>query len=98
MMADKKVDRFRPEGALRPTQLTKTALPSPGTVNMAESTHDKAKSSVLDKFRRREERWRREQSMHDRVAAELTELSNHSAASARVEPPPTNRSGEGGKK
>ena len=69
MMADKKVDRYRPEGALRPTQLPKTALPSPGTVNMADPTHDKGKSSILDKFRKREERWRSEQSRHDREAA-----------------------------
>jgi hypothetical protein len=86
MMADKKVDRFRPEGALRPTQLAKSALPSPGTVNMAESTHDKGKSSILDKFRRREERWRREQSLRDREAADMVELPHHPGPPAAPKP------------
>jgi hypothetical protein len=73
MMADKKVDRYRPESSLSPTQQAKSALPSPGTVNMGESTHDKGKSSLLDKFRKREERWRSEQSRHDREAVGTAE-------------------------
>ena len=98
MMADKKVDRFRPEGALRPTQLPKTALPSPGTVNMGESTHDKGKSSILDKFRKREERWRREQSLHDREAVGTARPTRHQGVPAEPEPPASQAPGEGGVK
>jgi hypothetical protein len=47
----------------------KAALSDPGTVNMAEPTHDKGKSALVDKFREREERWRREQSLRDHEAS-----------------------------
>ena len=65
-MADKKVDRSRPDRTINPTQQTTSSLSERGTINMAEPKHDKGKSALLDKFRRREERWRREQSIHDR--------------------------------
>ena len=68
-MADKKVDRSRPDRTINPTQQMTSSLSERGTINMAQSTHDKGKSALLDKFRRREERWRREQSIHDREAA-----------------------------
>ena len=71
-MADKKVDRYRPERALDPNQQVQSALSNTGTINMADTTHDKGKSALFDKFRRREERWRRDQSLHDREAAEVT--------------------------
>ena len=57
-MADKKVDRSGRERPLTPTQKMKAALSDSGTVNMADPTHDKGKSALVDKFREREERWR----------------------------------------
>ena len=68
-MADKKVDRSRPDRTINPTHQTTSSLSERGTINMAEPKHDKGKSALLDKFRRREERWRREQSIHDRETA-----------------------------
>jgi hypothetical protein len=68
-MADKKVDRYRPDRAINPTQQTTSALSEKGTVNVADAAHDKGRSALVDKFRRREERWRLEQSLHDREAA-----------------------------
>ncbi len=67
-MADKKVERTGRERPLTPTQKMKAALSDTGTVNMAESTHDKGKSTLVDKFREREERWRREQNLRERDA------------------------------
>ncbi len=65
-MADKKVERSRPDQAINPSQQTISSLSDSGTINMADIPHDKGKSALFDKFRRREERWRREQSIHDR--------------------------------
>ncbi len=64
-MADKKVERSGRERPITPSQKLKSALSDPGTVNIAESTHDKGKSTLVDKFREREERWRRDQSLRD---------------------------------
>mgnify|MGYP000887309711 FL=1 len=64
-MADKKVERSGRERPITPSQKMKSALSDPGTVNIAESTHDKGKSALVDKFREREERWRRDQSLRD---------------------------------
>jgi hypothetical protein len=98
MMADKKVDRYRPERALDPTQQLSSALSNTGTVNMADTTHDKGKSSLIDKFRRREERWRREQSLHDREATEVIGLTHREGASTSTEPADDQGSGKGGAK
>jgi len=68
-MADKKVERSGRERPLTPTQKMKAALSDPGTVNMSEVSHDKGKSALVDKFRDREERWRREQSLRDQEAS-----------------------------
>lgn len=68
-MADKKVERSRRERPLTPTQKMRAALSDPGTMNMAESTHDKGKAALVDKFREREERWRKEQAFQEREAA-----------------------------
>jgi hypothetical protein len=38
-------------------------------VNMAEPVHDKGKAALVDKFREREERWRREQTLRDQQGA-----------------------------
>lgn len=68
-MADKKVDRYRPDRVVSPNQQTTSALSETGTINVAEAAHDKGKAALLDKFRQREERWRLEQSLHDREAS-----------------------------
>lgn len=67
-MSDKKVGRSggRP---ITPTQKMEAALSDPGTMNMADAPHDKGKSTLVDKFREREEKWRREQAMHDQQEA-----------------------------
>jgi hypothetical protein len=80
MMADKKVDRYRREHSLTPTQKMESALSDEGTLNMAEPTHDKGKSALVDKFRQREERWRLEQSHHDQEASRVVELEQHTEA------------------
>ncbi len=75
-MPDKKVSRNGQNRSLTPTQKMETALSEPGTVNVAEASHDKAKAALADKFREREERWRREQSLHDRQAETESETSH----------------------
>jgi hypothetical protein len=44
MMADKKVDRYRPERSLDATQQLKSALSDTGVAKMVDGTHDKGKS------------------------------------------------------
>jgi len=88
-MADKKVERSGRERPLTPTQKMKAALSDPGTVNMADVTHDKGKSALVDKFREREERWRREQAIHDLQAG-------HTVERAKREPVEPEEQGEGG--
>ena len=72
-MADKKVERSGRERPLTPTQKMRAALSDPGTMNMADKTHDKGKAALVDKFREREERWRKEQALHDQQVAHATE-------------------------
>ncbi|MFH0916638.1 MAG: hypothetical protein V1912_09365 [bacterium] len=78
-MADKKVERSGRERPLTPTQKMEAALSDPGTMNVAEATHDKGKSALVDKFREREARWRRDQALHDQQAAHATERAKHEA-------------------
>jgi hypothetical protein len=68
-MADKKVERSGRERPRTPTQKMKAALSDPGTMDMAETTHDKGRSALVDRFRDREQRWRTEQALRDREAA-----------------------------
>lgn len=68
-MADKKVERSGRERPRTPTQKMKSALSDPGTMNMADTTHDKGKSALVDRFRDREQRWRTEQALRDREDA-----------------------------
>lgn len=96
-MADKKVDRYRREHSLTPTQKMKSAISDPGTINMAEPTHDKGKSALVDKFRKREERWRREQALHDQEAARAAEPDRHADADAEESAEAEGR-GEGGER
>src|SRR5660397_144807 len=51
----------REESAPPPQQRLKGALSQEGVVNMADPTHDKGKSTLLHRFRGREERYRRNQ-------------------------------------
>jgi hypothetical protein len=80
-MSDKKVGRSyrRP---ITPTEKMESALSDPGTMNVADIPHDKGKSAMVDKFREREEGWRREQSLHDQAAAHAAEPAGRLAAEA----------------
>ena len=62
-MPDKKVSKSVASRPLTPSQKLEASLSDSGTVNMAEPAHDRARSALVDKFKEREERWRREQSM-----------------------------------
>lgn len=78
-MADKKVERSGRERPLTPKQKMEAALSDPGTMNIADATHDKGKSALVNKFREREARWRREQALHDQKAAHAAERGGHEA-------------------
>jgi len=95
-MADKKVDRHRRERSLTPTEKMKAAISDPGTLNMAEPTHDKGKSALVDKFRKREERWRREQSLHDQEASHSEEVGKQPDEDSRSVPEKGKSDGGGG--
>ncbi len=96
-MADKKVERSGRERPITPTQKMESALSDPGTVNMADPTRDKGKSGLADKFREREERWRREQALHDQQAARAAEGTKHQPVEqGRSEPAEPEERGEGG--
>jgi hypothetical protein len=59
------------------------ALSDPGTMSMADPTHDKGKSALVDRFRDREQRWRTEQALRDREAAHGVEhAAEHGAEGA----------------
>lgn len=68
-MADKKVERSGRQRSLTPTEKMEAALSDPGTMNVSEAGHEKGKAPLMDKFREREERWRRDQALHDQQAA-----------------------------
>lgn len=65
-MADKKVERnvrsSEQERPSTPTQKMTGALSDTGTVNMANVEHNKGKGALFDRFRDRDERYRRGQS------------------------------------
>jgi hypothetical protein len=81
-MADKKVERSGRERPLTPVQKMKASLSETGNVVMAEAAHDKGKSALVDKFREREERWRTEQSLHDRESTPRVEQDPREVAGA----------------
>jgi len=93
-MPDKKGRRSGRERPITPTQKMEAALSDPGTMNMAEPTHDKGKSALVDNFRDREERWRREQSLHDQE--ERATQQRGQEAEEAGEPAETEDEGEGG--
>lgn len=96
-MADKKVERSIRERPLTPTRKMEAALSDPGTLNMADPTRDKGKAALADKFREREERWRREQALHDQQAAHAAQgAKNEPAEQGESEPVEPEERGEGG--
>jgi len=97
MMADKKVERSVRGRPLTPTQKMEAALSDPGTLNMSDPSRDKGKSALADKFREREERWRREQALHDQQAAHAAEQANgQPTEQGESEPAEPQERGEGG--
>lgn len=78
-MSDKKVGRVY-RRSITPTEKMESALSDPGTTNVADNPHAKGKSAMVDKFREREEEWRREQSLHDQAAAHASEPAERPAA------------------
>ena len=72
-MADKKVDRSHRERPLTPAQKITASLSDQGVVSMAEPAHDKGKSALIDRFREREDRWRKEQAFRARQVSEVAD-------------------------
>jgi hypothetical protein len=72
-MADKKVERnirsSDEERPSTPSQKLQASISDGGTLNMAERPHNKAKAALLDRFREREQRFRRDQSDHAQAEA-----------------------------
>jgi hypothetical protein len=95
-MADKKVERSGRERPLTPAQKLSSSLSDPGTVSMADVTHDKGKSALVDRFKGREERWRREQALRDREVPPVIDhnVEDAQAAGKAAEP---GSPGEGGR-
>lgn len=83
-MADKKVERnvrsSDQERPQTPTQKMTGSLSDSGTVNIAEAGRDKAKHALLDRFRDREERFRREQSLAAASSAPPSPAASKAAA------------------
>lgn len=94
-MADKKVERSGRERPLTSRQKMKASLSDQGTVNMAEPAHDKGKSALVDRFREREDRWRREQVLHAQEVAQDAQQDQQESARAG-ESAESNGQGEGG--
>ena len=96
-MADKKVERSVRGRPHTPTQKMEAALSDPGTLNMSDAARDKGKSALADKFREREERWRREQALHDQQAARAAEqASSEPIEQGESNPTEPEERGEGG--
>lgn len=89
-MADKKVERnvraSDQERPSTPTQKMAGALSDTGTVNMSQVGRDKGKAALFDRFRDREERYRRAQSL-DAVATQATAARTASGSPAAEETP-----------
>jgi len=85
-MADKKVERnvrsSDEERPTTPTEKLQSSISKTGTLSMAQLAADKAKSALLDRFREREERYRRDQS----TAAQEEEGSLPDASDAGKQP------------
>lgn len=70
-MADKKVERnvrsSDEERPTTPTEKLQSSISKTGMLSMAHRAADRDKSALLDRFREREERYRREQSIADQA-------------------------------
>jgi len=99
-MADKKVGRYGGTRTLSPTQKMDAALSDSGTLDMADASHAKAKSTLADNFRVREERWRQDQAFHDQTErtkeAEKTLEDVEQGEEVETEPAPCNERPKGG--
>ncbi len=84
-MADKKVERSFRERPLTPAQKMNASLSDQGSVNMAEPSHDKGKAALTDRFREREDRWRREQALRAQQVGAETQGEQPKAATAGSE-------------
>jgi hypothetical protein len=84
-MADKKVERSLRGRPATPVQKMQAALSDQGTLDMSDTRHDKGKSALADKFREREDRWRRDQAFHDRETAHETEANRQTPPEANAE-------------
>ncbi|MBC7292504.1 MAG: hypothetical protein H5T84_00100, partial [Thermoleophilia bacterium] len=84
-MADKKVDRCGRQRSLTPAKKLEAALSDPGTLNMAETAHDKGKSALVDRFREREEKWRRGQALHGQQMPPVAKGSKEGTSSAELD-------------
>jgi len=65
-MSDKKVGRqsyISETGPLTPSKRNEESLSDGGAINAAKPTDSKGKSGLIDRFREREERYRREQAL-----------------------------------
>jgi hypothetical protein len=99
-MADKKVGRYGGTRTLSPTQKMDAALSDSGTMDVADASHAKAKSTLADKFRTREEKWRRDQSFHDQnehtKEVEPSHENHEQEEEVDTEPAPCNERPKGG--
>jgi hypothetical protein len=72
-MADKKVERnirsSEEERPITPSQKFQASTSDGGTLKVPEKTDSKARDALLDRFREREQRFRREQSDHAQAEA-----------------------------
>ena len=93
-MADKKVERSSNRRPLTPTQKMTAALSDTGTMDMADAKHSEGRSALVDKFREREERWRREQSQRDLETSHEREVAHQETGEAGAGE--TEAGGEGG--
>ena len=96
-MADKKVERSRKGHPLTPSERLVESLSDQGVVDMADPRHDKGKSALVDKFRGREERWRRDQAVKAREGAPLVEATPQAPEEVSSSGEPL-EGGEGGAK
>ncbi len=88
-MADKKVERnvrsSDEERPTTPTEKLQSSISKRGTIHTAHHTADKAKSTLLDKFREREERFRREQSLAAQAEGSISPLESVGGEPSKAE-------------
>jgi hypothetical protein len=88
-MADKKVERNMrggQAGPMTPGEVFEASHSKHGTPNMADVAGESGKSALLERFREREERYRRDQSLQAHAEA-ATHLPAEAPASSSTETP-----------